>query len=96
MAYLGSSFLTYIDSDLTEQCLYHCEWKAARDAALARGDAILTMEIVERPPGCTCVHEETKPAPGGQTLPDKDVSLPNAQSGGLAVAVILGLLFLGA
>ncbi|NBQ98602.1 MAG: hypothetical protein EBU12_10395 [Microbacteriaceae bacterium] len=57
MAYLGLS----PEPSQTEQCVYFCEWKAARDAARARGDAILTMEIVDRPPECTCSDEDAQP-----------------------------------
>ena len=57
MAYLGLS----PEPSQTEQCLYFCEWQAARNAARARGDAILTMEIVDRPPGCTCPDESAAP-----------------------------------
>jgi len=57
MAYLGLS----PEPSQTEQCLYFCEWQAARNAARARGDAILTMEIVDRPPGCTCPDEVAQP-----------------------------------
>ena len=57
MAYLGLSPDT---SQSSEQCLYFCEWKAARDAARARGDFI-TMEMVDRPPGCTCPGEDAQP-----------------------------------
>lgn len=58
MAYLGLSPET---SRYDEQCLYFCEWQASRDAARARGDAILTMEIVDRPPGCICPDEDAQP-----------------------------------
>jgi len=56
MAYLGLS----PEPSQTEPCLYFCEWQAARNAARARGDAILTMEIVDRPPGCTCPGEDVQ------------------------------------
>lgn len=57
MAYLG---LSPEPSQSSEQCLYFCEWKAARAEALSQG-GFVTMEFIERPPGCTCPNEDAQP-----------------------------------
>lgn len=106
MAYLGLSpepnpYDEYLKApNSSERCLYFCEWQAARDAARARGDAILTMEIVDRPPGCTCPGEDAKPTSIYNMTPqeiERYVKSSQGASGSgywLMVAAIAALLLL--
>ena len=95
MAYLG---LSPEPSPYDEQCLYFCEWQAARDAARARGDAILTMEIVDRPPGCTCSDEDAQPTSIYRMTPQEIERYVKSSQGGsgywLMVAAITALLLI--
>lgn len=98
MAYLGMSWdLTEVSSPGdAENCARYCAWLAAKKAGS------LTMDYMERPPGCTC-SDEVKGTKYTTELPmtpqQIEAAVKREQSaatgGGLALAAIAALLLLG-
>ena len=105
MAYLGLSpepnpYDEYLKApNSSEQCLYFCEWQAARAEALSQG-GFVTMEFIERPPGCTCPGEDAKPTSINKMTPqeiERYVKSSQGASGSgywLMVAAIAALLLM--
>ena len=51
MAYLGLSPMEYVSAEPQSNCAQYCAWLAAKQAGS------LTLDYMERPPGCTCPSE---------------------------------------
>lgn len=105
MAYLGLSPEPYFSTEPQSNCAVYCDWLAAKKAGS------LTMDYMERPPGCTCPGEVdakkqgfpvTKTGAEQYDLIEQRVQptltpiQPAPAGGGLALAAIAALLMLGA
>ena len=84
MAYLGLS----PEPSQTDQCLDYCEWQA-------RSRTSLTMEYMERPPGCTCPGEIAQPTSINKMTPQEfERYVKSSQGYWLMVAAIAALLLM--